>query len=75
MVSRIPYELRSASPSLVIILGGTNDLGFRTEMEIAKSLQELHFQVHAHNAISVAVTVPYAVKVICDLSLTKIPVS
>ena len=49
MVNRMPMALKRAHPGLVIILGGTNDLGAAVEIpreKIVDNLRELHYLAH-----------------------------
>ena len=51
--------LRKSSPSLAIILAGTNDLGYHSESApIVDALRGLHEQCHALDVPSLAVGIP-----------------
>ena len=51
--------LRKSSPSLAIILAGTNDLGYRSESaSIVDALRGLHEQCHALGVPTLAVGIP-----------------
>ena len=53
MVNRMPMALKRAHPGLVIILGGTNDIGASPDIhreEIVANLRELHYLAHNTSA-------------------------
>ena len=59
MVNRFRQDVLERSPRYVIILGGTNDLGWnRTPSNIFKSLAMMYDQAQAGGITPIAVTVP-----------------
>ena len=63
MLERLPEELLDKHFDVVIILGGTNDLGWVTQETIAKIIKKLHEMAHKAGSKSLMVTIPSAVSV------------
>jgi len=58
MLARLPLELNSDTFSVVVILGGTNDLPYGDVDNIFSNVQKLHSMVHDSSSISTLVTIP-----------------
>ena len=58
MVQRLPHLLETNNYSLVLILGGSNDLGSLEASEIIPNLDRLHKMVHQKGGKTVALTIP-----------------
>ena len=59
MVKRFPYDVVARAPQVVVILGGTNDLGWNVSpLRIGENLQHMYRQALSANIQPVGVTVP-----------------
>ena len=59
MVNRLPKDVLEPLPRYVIILGGTNDLGWNlTPSDIFSNLSQMYTQAQNENIVPVAITVP-----------------
>jgi acyl-CoA thioesterase I len=59
MVMRLGREVIGLNPDYVVVLGGTNDLGWRAPMdEILRNLVTIYERIRSAGAVPVAVSVP-----------------